>query len=152
MLLVYDRVIEAVTFVNSCVLLDRKDIGAVNRSSIKTPSTSCRLAGNFIGCFARPQCFEFERVLDCKFPACLFQLVKIGKLNAFCKSAFHLNQNCVTRRGVGVKKANRGGPCFLLSGLMAIFAIFKKTMAISAISANSVAIFGVFPSIILTRT
>src|SRR5437667_2992939 len=28
---------------------------------------------------------------------------------------------------------------------MAIFAIFKKTVAISAISANSVAIFGVFP-------
>src|SRR5204863_619420 len=99
------------------------------------PSTSCRLAGNFIACFARPQCFEFERILDCKFPACLFQLVKIGKLNAFCKSAFHLNQNWVTRRGVGVKKGNRGGLCFF----------FLRLMAISAISANSMAIFGVFP-------
>ena len=34
---------------------------------------------------------------------------------------------------------------FFFLKLMAIFAIFKKTMAISAISANSVAIFGVFP-------
>src|SRR5436190_15499573 len=110
------RVIEAVTFVSSCVLLNRKDIGAVNRSSIKTPSTSCRLAGNFIACFARPQCFEFERVLDCKFLACLFQLVKIGKLNALCKSAFYLNQNCVTRRGIGVKRGNRGGPYSFFSG------------------------------------
>ena len=34
---------------------------------------------------------------------------------------------------------------FFFLRLMAIFAIFKKTVAISAISANSVAIFGVFP-------
>src|SRR5439155_7961999 len=36
---------------------------------------------------------------------------------------------------------------FFFLMLMAIFAIFQKTMAISAISANSVAIFGVFPKL-----
>jgi len=34
---------------------------------------------------------------------------------------------------------------FFFLRLIAIFAIFKKAMAISAISTNSVAIFGVFP-------